>query len=82
MSSAPIGRGERMVLTGYDDVLHIRLEPFVVDGMRPEKYVEQRVTWEALEHAIVDLFPQLVGAMRDALNRVARLAVPGEEPKK
>lgn len=67
MSSAPIGRGERMVLTGYDDVLHIRLEPFVVDGMRPAKSIDQRVTWEALEHAVVDLFPHLVGSLREKL---------------
>lgn len=65
--SAPIGRGERMVLTGYDDVLEIRLEPFSVDALRPEKFISRQITWTALTYAAMDLFGHTVGAMRERL---------------
>lgn len=64
-----IGRGERLILTGYTDYLHLRLEPFVADGVRPEKYIEQRITWEALAGSVIDLVPRVIGTMSERLSR-------------
>jgi hypothetical protein len=60
-----IGRGERLVLTGYDDVLHVRLE-----WERSDRRIDRRIAWIALENAVVggnELLAQLIADMREKL---------------
>jgi non-homologous end joining protein Ku len=58
-----IGRGERLVLTGFEDALHVRLESFAM-----VREVERNISWDLLEKAVVDILPQTIGAMREQLN--------------